>query len=371
MESFDSKEIVFYSLNLDEQETQNLQESPEILEDFLEDKICSLLNLPHHCEYFSRFFMQNSHTYHCLLLNKDSLKQYVSDAQTYLSHPCFLCEQFLQDTLESQAFLVLDSHAKWTFIHYHKGKITFLQSFNSLQTAQEKIALLNQNAQNFALFLWLIGEIPPAQSQELEYLQSRFSAQILPFNLKEVSLLDSYNFNPLEKTLPLSQQKVGKALKFALLGASVGIGIWLVLLILNFLTSKDIENLQQQIQEQNIKIHNRTQSYTQSQKQVLLLKEKLESLQALEAQNAQFLQDAIPNATHLVPFFHTLNPILQQYNVKIAYFGLEKDSLYLLFRGKNTLQALEKLEKSPWGNVQRLEKYQEFYWIQIAFRIPQ
>lgn len=55
---------------------------------------------------------------------------------------------------------------------------------------------------------------------------------------------------------------------------------------------------------------------------MLLLKEKLESLQTLEAQNAHFLQNAIPNA--LVPFFHTLNPILQQYNVKIAYFGLEK-----------------------------------------------
>ncbi|WP_297600581.1 hypothetical protein [Helicobacter sp. UBA3407] len=369
MESFDNKEIVFYSLSLDEKEIKDLQESPEILEDLLEDKVCSLLNLPRTCEYFSRFFTQDAHTYHCLLLNKDSLKKYVSDAQTYLSHPCFLCEQFSQETLESQAFLVLDVCAKWTLIYYHKGKITFLQSINNLQIAQDKIKLLNPNPQNFALFFWLIGEMNPAQSEELKSLQSLFNTQILQCKLEEVLLLDSYNFNPLEKTLPLSQRKVGKALKFALLGASVGIGIWLVLLILDLLKSREIENLQRQIQEKNIQIHNQIQSYTQSQKQVLLLKEKLESLQTLEAQNAHFLQNAIPNA--LVPFFHTLNPILQQYNVKIAYFGLEKDSLHLLFRGKNTLQALEKLEKSPWGNVQRLEKYQEFYWIQIAFRIPQ
>lgn len=372
MKSFENKEIVFYTLIFKEQEQQNIQESPEIIEDFLEDKLCSLLNLPRTCEYFLRFWhAQDSKAYHCLLLNKDALKGYVSNAETYLSHPCFLCAQFLQpDNLQSQTFLVLDSYAQWTLINYHQGEITLLQPIKNLEIAREKIETLRQKAINFSLTLWIIPPTNPTQSQEIEVLQSHFDARILSCKLEEIAPLDSFNFNPLEKTLPLGKQQVGKALKFGTLGACIGIGIWLVLWILNLLESKEINELQTHIKEQNIKIQYQKQNYTESQKQILHLQEKLESLQALHNQNAQFLKNIMPNATHLVPFFSTINPLLQQYNVKIAYLGLrDKDLVCLLFRGKNALQILEELEKLHWGDVQSLESYQGFYW--ITLRIPQ
>lgn len=371
MESFENKEIVFYTLILKEQEQQNIQESPEIIEDFLEDKLCSLLNLPRTCEYFLRFGRtQDSKAYHCLLLNKDALKSYVSNAETYLSHPCFLCAQFLQQgNPQSQAFLVLDSYAQWTLINYHQGEITFLQPMKSLETAREKIETLRQKATNFSLTLWIIPPTP-IQSQEIEALQSQFDAHILSYKLEEVALLDSFNFNPLEKTLPLGKRQIGKTLKFGALGACIGIGIWLVLWILNLLENKEINDLQAHIKEQNIKIQYQKQNYTESQKQILHLQEKLESLQTLYNQNAQFLKNTMPKATHLMPLLSTINPLLQQYNVKIAYLGLkDKDLVCLLLRGKNTLQILEELEKLHWGDVQSLENYQGFYW--ITLRIPQ
>ncbi|WP_297811645.1 hypothetical protein [uncultured Helicobacter sp.] len=369
MESFKNKEIIFYTLILNEKENQKLQESPEILEDFLEDKICSLLNLPHTCEYFLRFsHTQDSTTYHCLLLNKDSLKKYVSDANLYLSHPCFLCAQFLRDDRESQAFLVLDSYAQWTLIYYERGEIAFLQPIKDFQVAQEKIKDFRQKDKNFLLTFWVLDE--SSATQEIQHLQSQFNAQRLSYKINEIELLDSLNFNPLEKTLPLMQQKIGKALKFSVLGVLMGIGIWLVFLILNLLSSREIANLQSQIHEQHIKINDQNQSFTESQKQALLLQEQRDSLQMLYEKNSQFLKNAMPNATYLVPFFNAIDPILQEQNVKIAYFGMENNLLSLLFRGKNTLQVLEELEKSHWGNVQSLEKYQDFYWIQIAMRIP-
>lgn len=372
LKSFENKEIVFYTLILKEQEQQSIQESPEIIEDFLEDKLCSLLNLPRTCEYFLRFWhTQDSKAYHCLLLNKDALKSYVSNAETYLSHPCFLCAQFLQpDSPQSQAFLVLDSYAQWTLIHYYQGEIVFLQPMKNLEAAREKLETLRQKATNFSLTLWIIPPINPTQSQAIEAFQSQFDARILSYKLEEVAPLDSFNFNPLEKTLPLGKQQIGKALKFGALGACIGIGIWLVLWILNLLENREINDLQAHIKEQNIKIQYQKQNYTESQKQILHLQEKLESLQSLHNQNAQFLKNAMPNATRLVPFFSTINPLLQQYNVKIAYLGLrDKDLVCLLLKGKNTLQILEELEKLHWGDVQSLESYQGFYW--ITLRIPQ
>lgn len=372
MKSFENKEIVFYTLILTEQEQQSIQESPEIIEDFLEDKLCSLLNLPRTCEYFLRFWhTQDSKAYHCLLLNKDTLKGYVSDAESYLSHPCFLCAQFLQQgNPQSQAFLVLDSYAQWTLIHYYQGEIIFLQPMKNLETAREKLETLRQKATNFSLTLWIIPPINPTQSQAIEAFQSQFDARILSYKLEGVAPLDSFNFNPLEKTLPLGKQQIGKALKFGALGACISIGIWLVLWILNLLENREINNLQAHIREQNIKIQYQKQNYTESQKQILHLQEKLESLQSLHNQNAQFLKNIMPNATRLVPFFSTINPLLQQYNVKIAYLGLrDKGLVCLLLKGKNTLQILEELEKLHWGDVQSLESYQGFYW--ITLRIPQ
>ncbi len=372
MESFENKEIIFYTLILNEEESQKIQEFPEILEDFLEDKICSLLNLLRDCEYFLRFYTQDSKTYHCLLLNKNSLKNYVKNAESYLSHPCFLCAQFLQEDrdLELQAFLVLDSYAQWTLIGYQKGEIVFLQPIKDLKMAEDKIKILSQKARNFYLSFWVIH--PNSPMQKIKVLQSQFNAQILHYSLKEVNLLDSFNFNPLEKTLPLRERTIGKMLRFAVFGALVGIGIWIVLLIFHLLESREIHRLQSQIESQKTKLHHQKQSYTQSQKEALFLQEKLESLQSHYNRNAQFLKDSMPNTIQLTHIFRLVNPFLQQYHVKIAYFGLdEKGLLNLLLRGEKTLQVLEGLEKSKLGNVQNLKKYQDFYWIQIALGIPQ
>lgn len=369
MECFKNKEIIFYTLILNEKENQKIQESPEVLEDFLEDKICSLLNLPHTCEYFLRFSNpKDSNTYHCLLLNKDSLRSYVCNAETFLSHPSLLCAQFLQDNQESQTFLVLDSYNQWTLVHYENAKITSLQAIKSLEMAREKIEHFKQKDKDFLLTLWILGENNTKETQEI---QAQFGAQMLSCNLNTIQLLESLNFNPLEKTLPLSKQKIGKALKLGALGVFIGFGVCLALWILSLLTNQEIANLQSQIHEQHLRINQQNQNYTESQKQILLLQEKLDSLQTLYANNAQFLKSAIPNTAQLTPFFNIMNPILEQQNVKIAYLGLEKDLYSLLLMGKNTLQVLETLEKAHLGEIQSLEKYQDFYWIQTRLRIPQ
>lgn len=370
MECFKNKEIIFYTLILNEKENQKIQESSEVLEDFLEDKICSLLNLPHTCEYFLHFSNpKDSNTYHCLLLNKDSLRSYVSNAETFLSHPSLLCAQFLQDNQESQTFLVLDSYDQWTLIHYENAKITYLQPIKSFEMAREKIEHFKQKDKDFLLTLWILGKNDAIK--EIQEIQAQFGAQMLSCNLNTIQLLESLNFNPLEKTLPLSKQKIGKALKFCVLGVFVGFGVCLTLWILSLLTNQEIANLQSKIHEQHLRINQQNQNYTESQKQILLLQEKLDSLQMLYAKNAQFLKSAIPNTAQLTPFFNIMNPILEQQNVKIAYLGLEKDLYSLLLMGKNTLQVLEEVEKTHLGEIQNLEKYQDFYWIQTRLRIPQ
>lgn len=372
MESFQNKEIIFYTLILNEKEIQKIQESPEILEDFLEDKVCSLLNLPRQSEYFSRFSTQDSKTYHCLLLDKGALKNYVQDAQTYLSHPCFLCAQFLRNLSEgeSQAFLVLDSYQEWTLICFVESEIVFLQGVKDLKSVEEKLESLLLTYKNLQLTFWLTRDFP--QKESLEILQAQFNAQILSHSLKEVERLDSFNFNPLEKSPPFSQQRIGKVLKFLALGVFFGIGIFLVLLVLIGLENREIQSLQSQISQQQAKIHHQNQNHTQSQKQAKILQEKLESLQSHYDKNAQFLQNTLPNSLQLIPFLDALNPLLEQRNVKIAYFGLEEKTLLnLLLRGENALQVLEDLERAKLGNVLNLKKYQDFYWVQIALRIPQ
>ena len=76
-----------------------------------------------------------------------------------------------------------------------------------------------QKDKDFLLTLWILGKNDAIK--ETQEIQAQFGAQMLSCNLNTIQLLESLNFNPLEKTLPLSKQKIGKSLKFCVFGVFV------------------------------------------------------------------------------------------------------------------------------------------------------
>ena len=60
MRFFSNQAMVFYPLFLKEYDKENIH-------DFLEDKVCKILNLRRDCEYFLRYFYDKD-CFYCLLI---------------------------------------------------------------------------------------------------------------------------------------------------------------------------------------------------------------------------------------------------------------------------------------------------------------
>ncbi|TLD82895.1 hypothetical protein LS70_006280 [Helicobacter sp. MIT 11-5569] len=359
MKFLNRNNIRFYTLILSEQEIQ-AHVNNESLRDFLEERICVVFNLPKEHEYFLRYALTSSgNAYHCLLLDKEALKKSVSDVECYLSHPCFLCRQFVA---ESFAYiLVKDSNLEWTFIGYAKQDIVYFSALEDLKSLQEKLEALELNT----FWVWGVGAITKSEQDVFKQLSEQFSINFIPQEIKNVELLESFNFNPLEKSLPFIKTRMGSVLKWFAIGLTLGLSLWIALVFVGLIQQRKNTSLEAQIILLQNELETLGKSRTKAQKEMLALQEKLESLQAVYQANVESLKGFENTDIQVAQLVQTLNPYLKTHQVKIAYFAMDKEWFALLLFGKNALKILEILERESLGNVQVVENYGDFVWSEI------
>lgn len=162
--------------------------------DFLEHRICVLLNLPSTKEYFLHYSLaQNGRDYHCILLDKELLKAYVKNADIYLSHPIFLYP-FSHDA--KACLILLDSYCTLSVVVYEAQKIIAFSLVEASKLLEKLEALQSLYAFNILSF-WALSEIPQALKEILETLE----VTIHNIQLQTLTLPQSYNFNPFERRI--------------------------------------------------------------------------------------------------------------------------------------------------------------------------
>lgn len=343
---------MFYTLFLSNEEMQN-QANSENLHDFLEAKICVVLNLPKEREYFLRYALSDSGSaYHCVLLDKEALRECVSSAEEFLSHPCFLCAQFVREGY----VLIKDWNLNWVFVGFKGQNIVDFYALENLGEAHEKLELLNLNT----FWLWEVGEIALWEREILKNMESKFHLHYV--SPENIELLESYNFNPLEKSLPFLKTRIGGVSKSLALGVVLGIVLWIALVLTGLLKQRENKNLELQISVLQSELEMLGKSRTQTQNELIDLQEKLESLQSIYSSNAESLKSFGEADFEVAQFVRTLNPYLEKFNVKIAYFGVEQENFALLLLGTNALKVLEIIEKESLGEIQTMGVYGKFVW---------
>ncbi|MCI7047447.1 hypothetical protein [Helicobacter sp.] len=352
MRFFSNQAMVFYPLFLKEYDKENIH-------DFLEDKICKILNLRRDCEYFLRYFYDKD-CFYCLLINKEILLQGIKDFREFLTHPAFLAYRLVNQ--EQQFILMLHFCEKLeiTLVGYFKGQITFLQSFNELQDSLEKSQEIFHNYPNANFYFW----DTQGQTQE-ESLGNLIKWAVLNPKLEDLTLEESWNFNPLEKPIPFWKQKMGITLLSGAAGVICGLLYPLFLSLLIFLENKNHENLKAQIENQNKALQTQMQNYTMLQKESVALQEKYETLKQSFKDNEQFLQKFLHTNPRITQFFDKINPLLELQKIKIAYFNSKQDIFEILFVGANVIEFLELLEQNHLAHLESLEEIEGFYFVRI------
>lgn len=357
MDFFHRDIIVFYTLILNQQEIE-IYENKENLIDFLENKICILLNLQRDKEYFLYYTVsREKHIYHCILIDKEKLKFSVKNANIYLTHPCFLGGQFV----EKGYILIKDTHLEWMLVGYCEQNIVDFYALEDLRAG--KIRLESLQLKEF--WLWEVGEITKNEWGIIEALQLRFSIHFLQKDVEDAKLVECFNFNPLEQSKPFLKTQAGKVLKCFTSGIALGLVFLAVLIFLGLMQQKENQALQAQINHLQNTLDTLGKSRTQTQKELLDLQEELESLRGIYEANANFLKGVGGMDIQVAQFIYTLNPYLQELNVKIAYFGLEQGQFALLLFGVNALKILEILERESLGQIEAVRVYKEFVWSEI------
>lgn len=350
MKCFKSDCIVFYTLFLDEKEMQS-QANSENLRDFLEEKICVVLNLPREKEYFLRYALSESgNAYHCVLLDKEILASYVSDATEYLSHPCFLCG------IQNGYVLIKDWNLNWVFIGFKEQNIVDFYALDSLGEMCEKLELLSLDG----IWLWEVGEITTDEKESLKKL--KFNLHFMVQDFENMELPETWNFNPIEKSLPFLKMRVGMALGSLAAGVTLGLVLWGILAFVGLLEQRKNANLKMQINALQNELEILGKSRTQAQNTLISLQEKLQNLQVVYHANVESLKSFREADFQVAQSISALNPYLEKFNVKIAYFGVEKDGVMLLLIGKNALKILEIIEEESLGKVHTMGEYGEFVW---------
>ncbi|MBX7491140.1 copper transporter [Helicobacter turcicus] len=357
MKCFKSDCIIFYTLFLSDKEMQD-QANSENLRDFLEAKICVVLNLPKEHEYFLHYTLSDSGTaYHCVLLDKETLKDYTSSAEEFLSHPCFLCAQFVREGY----VLIKDGNLNWVFVGFKEQNIVDFYALENLGEVRKKLETLGLNA----FWLWEVGDLTCHEREILKDMESKFSRHHIAQTLENMELLESYNFNPLEKSLPFLQTRTGGAFKCLVAGVALGIALGAVFILVGLLKQRENTGLQLQISTLQSELERLSENRTQAQNELIGLQEKLESLWSVYHSNAESLKDFGEADFQVAQLILTLNPHLEKFNVKIAYFGVEQESFALLLFGVNALKVLEAVEKESLGEIQTMGAYGEFVWSAI------
>lgn len=365
LKTFRASAIRFYTLILKDAELEEISSYGESLGDFLEYRVCTILNLPKDREYFLCYAPSQSFTaYHCILIDKESLKDYVKSAESYLSHPCFFCTQFLHAGLEYQCFLVLDEFLEFTYVLYHKGEIIAVQ-YLGRDFNLEALEPLTQEYGITEIYFWEAQETKANVLATLERVKQKFTLHSITRHLESVELVESYNFNPLEKTIPFLCRRSGIALKMFGVGISIGALLWVIMTAIMFLQGRENLDLQGRVSALKLELDTLAQNRTNTQKEMFAMQEKLESLTTIHQNNAALLKDSAHLNPQPATWIDTLSPYLEKHRVKIVYFALDNDVLSLLLLGGNSLKILELLEKESLGLIQAMETYGVFTWVEI------
>ena len=352
---FSGKEIVFYFLPTKECDRENL-------EDFLEEKICKILNLKMDCEYFLRYFeIQNN--FYCLLLNKEALQGYTQDSEDFLTHPVFFTSQMLNANKEYQFFIVENTFCSTEFmlVGYFKDKMIYLQQFNALEDAMARMMEFSQNYPNAAFYFWSLDK-----SNEKEFQKYSSKIEILEQSWESLTLEEQFNFNPIQKEIPLRKQRVGKLLSFMVVGGICGVFYPLLLFAWALWEGENCKNLQEQIKEQKDTQQLQVQNYSALQKEILALEQKQQKLQEVFAQNEAFLQRFLPTSPRISSFFEQISSYLQIQDVKIAYFHANKNIFEFLLVGEGSAEFLRILEQEKLGKLEVIQAIDSFYFVRIA-----
>ncbi len=329
------------------------QANSENLHDFLEEKICMVLNLPTEREYFLRFVLsKHTNAYHCVLLDKEILADYVKDATEYLTHPCFLCE------IQNGYVLIKDWNLNWILVGFNEQNIVDFYALESLENTIERLKDLNLNM----FWLWEVESATLTEKELLKKLESKFTIHYITQSLENIELLESCNFNPLEKSQPFLKTHLGVACKFLVAGVALGAVLWIILAFIGLLNQRKNAGLTAQIHTLQNELETLSKNRTQAQNTLINLQEKLENLQTIYKTNAESLKDFEKEDFQIAQLIFVLNPYLEKLNVKIAYFGLEKKSFSLLLLGENALKILEAIEKESLGKVEEMAIYGAFVW---------
>lgn len=356
LESFCVDSLIFYPLHLQTEEIPNNL----YLDDFLEEKICILLNLSKEHEYFLRFYRSNQ-IYYCFLLSKEQLKPFVTSQDSYLSHPCFLGLQCVESSAVLQYILIYDNFKQWVLVGYEKGQIIDFYTFKDFENLHKK---LESFGANFQCFLWQIETIPSLDSALLK----PFVCGTIHKSLEQLEKIEIYNFNPLEKTTPFWQQHSGMLTKYFLYGALCGILCLGIMACFNYLNTKKLQHLKQQLHTLKDMQIMRENNLSKEQSKVLVLEKNLQELQALHTHNSSLLHKSLKNSLDGFDYFTTLSANLTDNTVKIAYFGAKNNILELLIIGKDSLKFIETLEQKMALEVEHLEHYDGFFWIGFTQR---
>ncbi len=363
MRFFPSKAIVFYPLLAREYDMENLH-------DFLEGKVCKILNLKHDCEYFLRYFHdEQSGYFYCLLINKEVLIEGVRDCAEFLTHPAFLAWQFLRKKRQFFLMVYFCEGLEIVLVGYFQGQITFLQSFKNAQEAFKKSQEMHQSYLEASFCFWDMREWNQGQNQqnyeEFSLQESGIDWQILSPKLEDLRLEESWNFNPLEKAIPLWRRNIGKILFCGVAGAVCGLLYPLILWVLVLLEWQTHETLKLQIEAQNKALQLQMQSYTAAQKEGVVLQEKYQNLEQTFSENQEFLQKFLHTNPKITQFFDTIHSFLKSQQVKIAYFHAQRDVFEILFAGANVIGFLEVLQQKNLVNLEALEEVGGFYFVRI------
>ncbi|PZT48255.1 hypothetical protein B6S12_04825 [Helicobacter valdiviensis] len=327
---FPLSEIVFYSLEL-EVKQENLQ-------DLLEEKICLILGLDRECEYFLSYCYVNQ-KYHCILINKDKLKNF-NQKSSFLTSPIFvlqalyakegLCGFILQD-LKDLAFVWIEN-AK--IIFYELLKQEEICDFIKMQNKDFKLYYFSCNIEENEKILEFKKEL----QKEITLIENCFKKE-------ELEKKNVPNFIPKKDTINLFKNLSFRYLSIFCISFLLFLIYPLYLWFLGMTLEDKNQKIRQNLEELNLQLKLKNEKKSKEEKELLRAKEELQNLEKIYLQNKNYLSLINPQKKYFLPIFAEINTLLLQNNLKIVYLFYEDGQFYLLLFGGDFYSLFPQIEK--------------------------
>lgn len=328
-----SCEMIFYTLQIEDCKEEDLR-------DFLEDKMCRILNLPRTCEYellFNNALGKN--TYSCLLIAKENIQKHITKKTTILSHNIFYAQQFVRENkLNDFTFFVLRNLEKtYDFVGFLKGEIISFQSIQK-EEIQEKIIEAKEEF-NKEIKLFFYGE------KALDGLENTEFIEKLP-------PIASQNFAPLKQ--PFSRNFY-YGLVACVFGIFFGCFSFVFSSFLAHKIQRENEMIASQIENLERENKNAIEAYKNNQRQWEILQEKQAQLEIANKTNKEILKSK--NKT--LNTFKKLSEMLVRNDLKLFYLDYQKELIRAVVYG----------DMNAWNKkdfyMNHLEKIGDFYQLEI------